>query len=355
MSENNRIYVADVAMITPVGGTALKSAAAINAGVSAIRETAQLNKKLKPIKMALVLEAALPPLQPKLAQLNLPARQIRLLQLAAAALKQLSQSLPQNRITLYLALPESLPNKAAPIIGNFIEQLAIQSGVELNIQESLVSEIGRPGVLYAMKPAQKFFENSAQDYLLVGGVDTYWDPGLLAKLDAEDRLMVDGTVDGFFPGEGASFLLLASSKIKENLPSPQVSFTFPGLAKEAGHFYSDEPYRGDGLATAVQKAFETALPDPVDSVWTSMIYDSFCSKEFGVALTRNNAHISADVKMKHPVDCVGDMGAAMGGALIGLIVANAAKKSHGTHHLVCCSSDLSHRAALRVDVNRQEV
>ena len=355
MSEVNRIYIANVAMVTPVGNNALMSAASINASVSAIAETGVLNKKLKPIKMGLVREDALVQLNPKLLQLNLPSRQMRLLRLAASALKQLSQSLPNHRIPLYLALPENLPEKTQSIKGNFIEQLAIQSSIAFNIEQSLIAEVGRPGALYAMKHAQRFFAESGEDYLLVGGVDTYWDMKLLAKLDSEDRLMVDGSVDGFFPGEGASFTLLVSDRVKHSLPSPHVSFASPGLATEAGHFYSDEPYRGDGLSAAVSKSFDTAASGTVDSIWTSMIYDSFCSKEFGVALTRNNSKFSKNVKMRHPVDCLGDMGAAMGSALLGLIFSNASKKSQGTHHLVCCSSDLSHRAALRVDIDRQEI
>ena len=79
MNTCNRMYVADVSLISSVGGCAVSSAAAINAGVSAIRETAFLNKKLKPIKMAMVPDDALPLIHPSLSSSKLPSRQLRLL------------------------------------------------------------------------------------------------------------------------------------------------------------------------------------------------------------------------------------------------------------------------------------
>lgn len=337
-------------MTTPVGGTAAATAAAINAACSAIEETAFLNKKFKPIRIASVPEGALPSLTPKIDSSNYSSRTLRLLQLASVALQQLSEALPPNQpLPLYLSLPEHLPGISDPIEGNFIELLVHQSGIPLDLKQSIAAPVGRTGGLHAVKGAHNYLSQPGNDFILIGGVDSYWDAGLLARLDAEDRLMVEGGVDGFFPGEGAVFLLLASDRVKANLKQPLVGLAMPGLTNEAGHRYSDEPYRGEGLAAAVTQAFSHA-PGIVDAVWTSMIYDGYASKELGVALIRNSSSISPHVQMNHPADCVGDMGAAMGCALIGLITMNAKKLSKGRHHLVCCSSELARRGALRVHI-----
>src|SRR5690606_4917121 len=107
MSADNPIYLAASSMITPVGGNTAMTAAAINAGISQIAETAILSKKLKPIEMALVPEGVWRPLTPELLNSSLPSRQLRLLQLPARGLSQLAAQLPKaQRLPLYLSLPE---------------------------------------------------------------------------------------------------------------------------------------------------------------------------------------------------------------------------------------------------------
>lgn len=346
MSQFPSIYVADIGMINPVGANPIMTSASVRAGVSAIEETAILNKKLKPIKMALVPDDALPQLKPTLATSHIPTRQLRLLQLAAAALVQLQARLTTEKpIPVFLSLPENLPHLSVPVVGNFVEQLMLQSDIPLNSKDSLVAQVGRAGAFHAVDLAHKYLAESGHDYVLIGGVDTYWDNYLLAKLDAEDRLMVEGSTDGFFPGEGACFLLLASERVKDQIVAPQIRLAAPGFGSEKGHRYSDEPYRGDGLSAAITAALQY-VPVAVDNIWTSMIYDGFCHKEIGVALTRNSGKISPNVRMTHPVDCFGDIGAAIGCTLIALAALSYAHTKNAQQHLLCCSSELSHRSAL---------
>src|SRR5436190_637255 len=46
--------------------------------------------------------------------------------------------------------------------------------------------------------------------VLVGGLDSYLEPPLLDQLDDQRRLLGAGAPDGFVPGEGAAFVLLAA-------------------------------------------------------------------------------------------------------------------------------------------------
>ena len=351
MSEHPWVQVIGAEMVTPVGGNAVTTAAAVAAEVSGVQETDILNKESEPIKMAQVPDGALPEINEKLKNSMLLPRQHRLLRLAAAALVQLKGLLPAGQtLPLYLALPEHLPGYTTPLRGNFIEQLALQSGVPLNAADSLIADIGRAGSLYAIEKVVQYFDKTGNDYLLIGGVDTYKDPRLLAKLDAEDRLNVQGVLDGFIPGEGAAFLLLASDRVNtSHIPHP-VRLYRPGAALESGHRYNEEPYRGDGLADAVREALQQAAPAKIQSVWSSMTYESYGAKEFGVALLRNSTAFTEPLDTQHPVDAFGDMGAATGCALIGMIAAAAQRRVSFHHYLLCCSSDLAHRAAVRLDI-----
>ena len=355
MSEQTWMQVIGAGVVTSVGGSAVTTAAAVAAGISTTKETEILNKQLVPIKMARVPDGALPDIHEALSGNKLPARQQRLLCLAAAALVQLTDVLPAGQtLPLYLALPEALPHHTAPLRGNFIEQLALQSGMPLNVADSLVADIGRAGSFYAIEKAAQYFEQTGNDYLLIGGVDTYWDLHLLAKLDAEDRLNVVGVLDGFIPGEGAAFLLLASERVNVRHIAHPVRLYRPGTALEEGHFYNEEvPYRGNGLAAAVRDAIQQAAPAKIQSVWSSMTYENHGAKEFGVALIRNSAQLAEPLDTQHPVDSFGDMGAATGCAMIGMIAAKANSPvgfPYFQHYLLCCSSDLAHRAAVRLDV-----
>ncbi len=350
-NQHTWVQVVSTGMITPVGGDAAMTAAAVAASISAVQETDILNKKLTPIKMAQVPDDALPELNEKLKNSQLSSRQQRLLCLAAAALVQLADTLPAGQaLPLYLTLPEALPQHTVPLRGNFIEQLALQSDIPLNTADSLIADIGRAGSFHAIKKALQYFSQTGNDYLLIGGVDTYWDPYLLAKLDAEDRLNVLGTLDGFSPGEGAAFLLLASERVNTRHLAHPVRLYPPGTAQEVGHRYAEAPYRGDALAAAMRDALQQAEPAKVQSLWTSMIYDSYGHKELGVSLTRNSAHFADPLDVQHPVDCFGDLGAAIGCTLIGMIAATAKNPVNFRHYLLYCSSDQAHRAALRLDI-----
>jgi len=353
MSEHAWMHVIGTGMVTPVGGDAVTTAAAVAAEVSGVRETNIRNKYRMPIKMAQVPDGALPDIHEQCKDSTLAPRQRRLLRLAAAALVQLADVLPAEALPLYLSLPEHLPNYTAPLRGNFIEQLVLQAGIPLNTADSLLAEVGRAGSFHAIEKAHQYFSETGNDYLLIGGVDCYWDPYLLAKLDVEDRLNVLGVVDGFIPGEGAAFLLLASDRVAPHHIAHPVRLYRPGTAQENGHLYNEEPYRGDGLANAVREAVQRAAPARVQSVWSGMTYESYGVKEFGVALARNSAAFADPLDIQHPVDCLGDMGAATGCAMIGMIVAKATSPvgfSHFQHYLLCCSSDQAYRAAIRLDV-----
>ena len=347
---SERIFVVGTGIVNPLGQDAITVARFLSAGISAVQETEALNKRLRAIKMARVPEQILAALNPQLASMALPSRQERMLRLAGPALKQLASLVQQHMpLPIVLALPEQIAHLSNQWKGNVVEQLALQSGIELDMQSSLVAEIGRSGGLRAVKHVFDLME-AGHDLVLLGGVDTYWDAELLARLDEEDRLLVQSSTDGFQPGEGSCFVLLASEKLLSQLPPPHIAIYRPGNSEENGHRYSDSPYRGDGLANAVRDAIEFA-PVAIDRVWTSMIYDSFCNKEFGVAVTRNSRHFSPHVKFLHHADCFGDLGAAVATTLIAVIVAMSKyDQNFPRHHLLCCSSDTSYRSALRLDI-----
>lgn len=349
MTSVPRVFVAASAMVTAVGQSAATTAAAVTAGVSRFEDSDMLNKRLRPIRMALVREEALPQ-APELSSMMMPSRQERMLRLAVAALNDLAQQgVSIESLPLFLALPENLPGKTTPWQGNFIQLLSALSGSEFAAASRAVS-LGRAGGLHAIDLAHKYFAASDGDFVLVGGVDTYLDPGLLARLDAEDRLSLEGAADGFIPGEGAAFLLLARESAKSRLHSPLMTVSVPGFGNEAGHYYGSAPYLGNGLAAAVSQALDNGGTTQVSELWTSINGEQFWQKELGVAMSRNSAAMSAGTRIEHPADCIGDLGAACAFAMLGLLHQGSRLKSARKSALICCSSDLEPRAAIAADL-----
>jgi len=348
-------WVCGLGMVTPVGGNALQTAASVRAGITMYMESDNHNKRFEPMTMALVPDEILPPLNEKLARAgNLTTRQSRMLQLAHIALDEVMAAVPethQSPLPLLMAGPEPLPDQPQVINGGFLRLLETQASVKFDPGLCKLATTGRAGGIQALKVAQQALSNGEHDFILLGGVDSFLDPLLLATLDGEDRILANGVMDGFAPGEGAAFLLLCSDRALESMQAkPRVKLHGAGFALERGHRYSAEPYTGDGLAQAVAAALEELNSQPVASILSSMNGESFNAKEWGVAYTRNSTAFEPTVQLEHPADCYGDTGAAAMPILAGLAAIGLQQGYRRGPAMVCCSSEGPQRGAFCISI-----
>lgn len=352
MNPSPKVFIAGIGMVTPLGADAPMTAALVRAGASAYKESDFLLDDDEPVRLARVPQELLDSsLDASSIEGTITLRQARLLQLAKLALTQLAPRLPKDiKLPLFLAGPEQLVEGDRPIDQAFLKNLAQQSGVALDLETSRVISTGRAGSIAAVDLAFRLFAGSDERFALVGGVDTYYDAGILEHLLQNERLLVGKNTDGFIPGEGAAFLLLTRQPVSLPGATQQVSLSEPGLASEPGHRGSPQPYRGDGLAQACSVALAQAAAPKVHTLYSSMNGEHLFIKEHGVAMIRNSEYLSEHLKVEHPADCFGDLGAAFGPVAIGL---TAFYQTHGkarTPCLICCSSDKDARAAIVVQV-----
>lgn len=350
-------WVSGIGLVTAVGGQTAQTAASVRAGISAYEVSAICNKRFEPMTMALVPEDILPPLNEKLAKVTtMSSRQNRMLRLAHLALMEAMESLPEGHtapVPLLMGGPEPYPGQPQVIKGSFLRYLGVQAGVEFDQRLCKLATTGRVAGIQALKVAQQALASGEHDYVLVGGVDTYLDLYLLATLDADDRILADGVMDGFAPGEGAGFLLLCSDRARESLAiKPRVKIHTPGLALENGHRYSDEPYTGDGLAQAVTSALDALNNEPVASILSSMNGENFGAKEWGVAYLRNSSAFEPLSRMEHPAECFGDTGAAAMPILTGIVAVGLQEGYRRGPALVCCSSEGPQRGAVCISIEQ---
>ena len=182
--------------------------------------------------------------------------------------------------------------------------------------------------------------------VMVGGLDSHLELPLLQSLDAEDRVLAEGIMDGFVPGEAAAFLVMVSEagKTAQRAAAP-VRVAAPGLADEQGHRESDQPYKGDGLAEAVRLALANGRIGAVKTVLAGLNGENIGAKEWGVASLRNHAQLDPDLRFEHPADCIGDTGAAVAPLLVGLAALGLESNTYPNPCLVWSASEGPRRAA----------
>jgi len=342
------VVVCRVGMVTAVGLSAAETAASVQSATMRFAQIDCLDRRFEPITVASVPDAGLPVLSPEVANApGLGARDGRLVRLGARALAECfgtARRLP-TRPALILALPE--PEREPRLdAADFLGLLAAQTAHAFDAASSTTVTVGRAGGLVAVGRAASLVRSGRSLFVLAGGVDSLVDPSTLSDLDTRGRVKSEGNLDGFIPGEGAAFLLLASraAAAAAGLPAMAVvSEVTEGFEK--GHLGSKETYKGEGLAATIQSLVSSAPPPrPFVSVWSSMNGESHWGREWGVALLRSSGAFADPLAMNHPADCFGDTGAAAGAILTGL----ACLGTSGGPALVYASSDLGPRASLSI-------
>jgi len=347
-----KAYIMGVGMVTPVGDNAKMTASSVRAGINRFSASPVYNKDSNFMTMALVPKDAIPPIDYRLqAKDDLLANQRRMLRMAQHAVKEALKNYPEDKtIPLFIAVPETLPDMEDAVCAKFLDYFIKQTGVKAEEQKILFPD-GRAGGIKAIDAAIKYLAEGHSDFALVGGTDSYWDEPLLDMLDEGNRVLADGVTDAFAPGEGAGFLLLASENIAMSIKNgPLIAISAPGIAEEPGHRYSEETYKGDGLAEAFTQALENFDGERIQTIFASLNGEHFGAKEYGVACIRNSDKIEENVTTEHPADCFGDIGAAFAPVLIGLSAIGLSKGYIKGPTMTYCSSELQHRGAVCVSV-----
>lgn len=333
-------------VLCPAGRGVEQLWASIRAGLSRIGSSRVMSRGFQPIQMGLVpedsLEAELPP---EVDSLPLPSRARRMLRLGAPALRSVLERAGEPPLRLYLGLPH-LSLEEAPWMKGFSVYLAKTAGIALDLPSCRVVPAGRAAALVALELALGALEQDPSRPVVVGGIDTYLDLKLLAALDAEGRILGPEVSDGFIPGEGASFLVLAHPSVagEEGLP---VTVEAAASAQDPGHRSGSAPARGEGLADAIE-VLRGHLPKPglrVGSIFAGLNGESYDAKQWGVARVRHADFFAPDALMSHPADCFGDAGAAMGTLLLAIGARAITRGERRGPALIWAASDGETRAS----------
>lgn len=344
------LYIAGMGMITPLGPSVATTVAAVNAGISAYALSEYDTPEGEPITMARVPNAVFDNIEAKIDEGDrFNPRHDRIIKMAITAIRDAChQRTTEHAIPLVLGMSERSVDKDG--LSSFVESLQENCKPWISTQLSRSIYSGRAAGIEVIDFVFRYLYQLAHPFVLVGASDSYMDDELLHPLASEERLLTPGSSDAFAPGEAASFLLLTRHiELAEDRNGFAITLHPPGIAEEDGHLYSDKSYRGDGLDQAFKKALHNQPEQNIHSIYSSMNGENHWAKEYGVAYLRNKQNFIEKVKIEHPADCYGDLGAATATALITLAAEHLHKDKKAQKHLVYGSSDFGKRGAVVVE------
>ena len=342
-----KLYIAGIGMVSSVGGDTAMTTAAVNAGISGygISEFNGVNNE--PVTMASVPDSFFSTIDVEIKKgRRFNKRHDRVSKMAIVAIREAcALHTTEHPISLLLAMPEGQVDEEGltPLINNLEHNCT--PWISIKQYRSIFS--GRAAGMDAIDFAFRYLNNQSNKFILVGGSDSYLDYSRIDPLAQEDRLLSKSNMDGFAPGEAASFLLLTSdSDLAMQRNDHIVALNLPGIADEVGHIHSEEPYRGEGLAQAFKQALNNQQQTNIHSIYSSMNGESHWAKEYGVAFIRNKQNFLETVKTEHPADVLGDLGSATSSMLIALAANDLYSNDLASSHLVYSSSDAAKRGAI---------
>ncbi|WP_437291005.1 hypothetical protein [Sorangium sp. So ce406] len=157
--------------------------------------------------------------------------------------------------------------------------------------------------------------------VLVGGVDSWFEPEALERLDRELRLHSLTAENGFIPGEGAGFVLLAASPRARGAPQLG-SILSAATDVEPRPWGSDEPCLAAGITRAARRAVEEAGASsrPIGWLMTDVVDERHRVDEWAFAAARIADALTPDHVHEQPLLVTGDLGAASVGVMLAIAV-----------------------------------
>jgi 3-oxoacyl-[acyl-carrier-protein] synthase-1 len=205
---------------------------------------------------------------------------------------------------------------------------------------------GHVSVAVALQKARWLLTEPGVRHVIVAATDSLLAATALADYEEKQRLLTATNSDGFIPGEAAAAVVL---ELMHDLSEPRLVCQGLGFGVEKAHIDSEEPLRADGLTEAIKGALGDAGCD--ESVLQFKIIDvsgtQYHFKEASLAFSRLDRTKRTEFDVWHPADCVGEVGAAIGPIMIGVLKAAFEKGyAKGSRVLMHMGNDDGKRAAL---------
>jgi 3-oxoacyl-[acyl-carrier-protein] synthase-1 len=173
---------------------------------------------------------------------------------------------------------------------------------------------GHAALAFALPPICSALASGRFDAAIVGGVDTAYDAEVVDDLLAQRRLFDGKNLDGFIPGEGGAFLLLARGDVAKRARwESQARIEAVASAEEPAALDPELPVTAAALTRALRVVCDRleASQRGVDYWLSDLTHEPDRVREFLLAFPRASAgigHPDTTVELLSPF--LGDLGAA---------------------------------------------
>lgn len=344
MDSLTSIAIVGLGVRCAVGLVGPAAAAAVRAGVSALRE--------HPFMMDKVGEPMIVSYEPTLdLALEGPDRFARL---AAPALREALAPLSGRNVDLasvrtVIGTPDprpGLPSGIEDALGNAVSTVMERKAS----QRSTILPNGHAAGLLAMKHARDLLHTGRSRFCLAGGVDSYLTADSLEWMDEVGILKSSRNRNGFHPGEAAGFCLLTTAATAMEFSLPVLGWVETmGSAREESPIRTKTICVGRGLSEAIRQATSPLrLPEErIDDTICDLNGEPYRSEEFAFTVLRTQLAFVSGTQFVAPADCWGDIGAASGPLFANLAIASALRGyAKGPRTMIWASSERGDRAAV---------
>ncbi|MGR3890053.1 beta-ketoacyl synthase N-terminal-like domain-containing protein [Pseudomonas sp. 1152_12] len=324
-------------MVSAVGLSAPASCAAIRCAIDNFQETRFIDRGGE-----WLIAASVP--------LEHPWRgRTKLIKMAARAIAEALQSRPDvdpQATPLLLGVAEAeRPGRLAGLDKGLLQAIEAELGLRFHPDSEIIAQ-GRVSAAVALLNARALIYQGGHRHVLVAGVDSFLNGATLAAFEARERLLTSENSNGFIPGEGAAAVVLAAPVASEE---PQLVCIGLGFGQEQATVEADDiPLRAEGLTQAIRAALREAGCglEQMDYRLTDISGEQYYFKEASLALSRSLRVRKEFFHLWHPADCIGEVGAAIGPAMLAVALA-ASRKGYGEGPNIFChlGNDAGQRAA----------
>jgi 3-oxoacyl-[acyl-carrier-protein] synthase-1 len=251
----------------------------------------------------------------------------KLIKMAAVTIKECLQEnadIDPERTPLLLCLAEpSRPGRVIKDDRQLFLDLCEELGMAFHEESRIIAE-GHVSIATAFKVARTLIHERGLSHVIAAATDSLLVASSLDHYEEREMLSTSANSDGFIPGEAAAALVLESPAGK---PGSMLCCQGLGFGIEVAHVASGEPLKAEGLSSAIKEALADAEMD--ESVLAFKIVDIsgglYYFKEASLAFSRIDRTRRKEFDIWQPADCIGEVGAAIGFIMTGVVKAACEK------------------------------
>lgn len=251
-----------------------------------------------------------------------------------------------EQVPLLLCLAEEdRPGRPEDLDNRVFNETQKELGISFHPRSAVIPK-GRISFAMAMRDARILIYEERFPNVIIAGVDSLLQAPTLTEYEERERLLTSDNSNGFIPGEAAAAVLVQPPRDGQN----GIVCTGLGFGQEkAAVETEDVPLRADGLVTAIQDALTEAgcQLGTTDFRITDLSGEHYGFKEASLAMTRVMRELKEEYDIWHPSDCIGEVGAAIGPAMMTVLLAAMRKGySPGNSVLAHMGNDDGARATM---------